>query len=102
MAQVAETAWIQGVDLYAEIQPRLVSAIEFHSALAVGDPVPDWLCGGALAERLEPAPEIALSHYRDRRGVDLPRTSQLVAGDRPQPASNFYAWETLTHGGHPS
>jgi hypothetical protein len=23
MAQVAETAWIQGVDLYAEIQPRL-------------------------------------------------------------------------------
>ena len=102
MSQVAETAWIQGIDLYAEIQPRLVSALEFHSAFVAGDEVPGWLCGGALAERFEPLPEIALSHYRDRRGVDLPRTRQVVESGAPQSASNFYAWETLTHAGHPS
>jgi hypothetical protein len=100
-AQVAETAWIQGIDLYAEIQPRLVAAMELHSSLAVGDPVPAWLCGGALTDRFEPNPEIAFNHYQLRRGVDLPRTRQLVANERPQSPSNFYAWETLTHGGNP-
>jgi hypothetical protein len=101
MAQVAETARLQGIDLYGEIQPRLVSALEFHAGFAQGEPVPDWLCGGSLTAKFTPIPELALNHYRVRVGVDLPKTTRFVEAMRPQPASYFYAWETLTHANNP-
>jgi len=31
----------------------------------------------------------------------MPNTTQFVASRRPQRASHFYAWETLTHAGNP-
>ena len=101
LAQIAETAWIQGIDLYAEAQPRLTAALELHAGYALGDPVPDWLCNGTLKDKFEPIPEIAYHHYHHRLGLDLPRTRQLLQTNRPQPASHFYAWGTLTHGAPP-
>jgi hypothetical protein len=96
LAHVAETAWIQGIDLYAEAQPRLLAALEFHAGLALGDPVPGWLCGGTLAGLFSPIPENAYNHYHHRLGIEMPRTEQLIAQGRPQRASFFYAWTTLT------
>jgi len=98
LAQVAETAWIQGVDLFAEAQPRLIAALELHAGYALGDAVPGWLCGGALKATFQPIPEIAYHHYHGRLGLELPRTQQLLQAGRPQLASHFYAWGTLTHG----
>lgn len=95
-AQIAETAWIQGVDLYTEAQPRLVAALELHAGLASGDPVPEWLCGGSLDATFRPIPEVAYNHYHSRLGIDMPRTAQYIESGRPQPASHFYAWATLT------
>ncbi|MBX6723744.1 MAG: alginate lyase family protein, partial [Dactylosporangium sp.] len=97
MAQIAETAWIQDVDLYAEAQARLVAALEFHAGFALGEPVPDWLCGGTLKARFSPIPEIAFKHYHNRLGIEMPKTQRLLEEQRPQSATHFYAWGTLTH-----
>ncbi|WP_202864605.1 alginate lyase family protein [Micromonospora endolithica] len=100
-AHVAETAWIQGVDLYAEARKRLIPALEFHADFEMGAPVPPWLCGGQLQTGLDPLPEIAYNHYRVRMGFDLPVTRELVESRRPAGPAFFYAWETLTHAANP-
>jgi hypothetical protein len=96
MAQIAETAWIQGVDLYAEAQQRLVTSLELHAGFSLGDDVPGSLCRGRLVSTFEPIPEIAYNHYHNRLGIQLPRTQQLLESRRPQPARFFFAWGTLT------
>ncbi|MGW3853995.1 alginate lyase family protein [Micromonospora arida] len=102
-AHVAETAWIQGRDLYAEARERLTRALEFHSGLEAGGSVPPWLCGGQLVTGLAPSPEVAFNHYSTRMKLDLPNTRRVVEADRPAgPPAYFYAWETLTHAGDPN
>ncbi|MFC0005673.1 alginate lyase family protein [Micromonospora siamensis] len=101
-AHVAETAWIQGFDLYAEARPRLTAAMELHAAYELDEPVPNWLCGGQLALGLAPSPEVAYNHYTTRMGLKLPRTTELVVAARPAQPGMFYAAETLTHAGNPS
>lgn len=96
MAQIAETAWIQGLDLYAEAQDRLVTSLELHAGFSLGDDVPRSLCGGRLTSRFEPIPEIAYHHYHNRLGIEMPRTQQMLESRRPQPARFFFAWGTLT------
>lgn len=96
-AHVAETARIQGVDLYAELQDRLVAAFEFHAGFDLGEPVPDWLCGGTVKPGLGPVVEIAYHHYHDRLGVPMPKTAALIERGRPFGTSHFFGWETLTH-----
>jgi hypothetical protein len=47
----AETAYHQGIDLYAENTHRFISGIEFHASLMADEPAPfhqprpHWLCG---------------------------------------------------------
>ncbi|MFC5924718.1 alginate lyase family protein [Micromonospora vulcania] len=102
-AHVAETAWIQGRDLYAEARERLTRALEFHTGFELGRSVPPWLCGGRLVIGLAPSPEVAFNHYTTRMGLDLPNTRQVVEADRPAgPPAYFFAWETLTHAGNPN
>ncbi|OKI89249.1 alginate lyase family protein [Micromonospora sp. CB01531] len=99
-AHVAETAWIQGQDLYAEGRERLTEALEFHAGLELGKPVPPWLCGGTLQTGLAPVPEIAYHHYATRMGYNLPETKEFVQANRPAGPAFFFAWETLTHAGN--
>lgn len=96
-AHVAETAWIQGLDLYAEARARLTKSLEFHAAYSLGKAVPSWLCGGSIQGRLEPLPEVAYNHYATRLKLRLPETRKLIEKHRPQRANFFYGWETLTH-----
>lgn len=97
LTHVAETARLQGLDLYAEVRPRLAGALELHAGIELGEPVPPWLCGGAVKPGFRPVPEIAYS----RLGVPLPKTKQLIESVRPERAAFFYGWETLTHAGNP-
>lgn len=100
-AHVAETARIQGVDLYAEARERLVKSMEFHAAFDGGWPLPTWLCGGSVQVGVQPLPEVLYNHYAHRSGLEMPNTKRVIEAGRPGGAGYFYAWETLTHAGNP-
>jgi hypothetical protein len=100
-AHVAETARIQGLDLYAEVRERLVKAYEFHAKYDLGVPAEDWLCNGTLKKGLGPNLEIAYNHYHNRMHVPMPRTGRLIQKQRPYGTSHFFGWETLTHASAP-
>lgn len=100
-AHVAETAWIQGVDLYGEMRERMTKALEFHANYELGADVPSWLCGGSLEKGLGPTLEVAHNHYRNRTDTRLPNTLRVIQPRRPMGVSHFLAWETLTHASNP-
>ena len=104
----AETAFHQGVDLYAEEQERLIAGAELHASLLAAEPearrqpVPAWLCGGRVKAALNSSTWAMLHHhYVTRLGVAaLPNVSALL----PQIRANLQCWdqgcwEVLTHGG---
>jgi hypothetical protein len=94
----AETAFLQGVDLYGEQAERIQAGLEFHAKYLNGAVAPSELCGGTLAQpRKDPTWEIALNHFVDRRGENLPETLRLAQTVRPTTTSHHMAWETLTH-----
>ncbi|MEU3343275.1 alginate lyase family protein [Streptomyces sp. NPDC006668] len=95
-AQTAETARLQGLDLWAEGKQRLVKALEFHTSYDNGTKAPGWLCGGAVKSGLGPAVQLAYNHYHLREGIPMPQTQRYVAAHRSFPANYFIGWETLT------
>jgi hypothetical protein len=98
MINTAETARIQGVDLYGEQAERIAAAMEFHAGFLLGQPIPEWLGGGKLDLRTIATWEIAYNHYHGRSGMKLPRTEKLILTKvRPSGTDNFMLWETLTH-----
>ncbi|MEQ7125386.1 alginate lyase family protein [Actinopolymorpha sp. B11F2] len=102
-SHVAETARLQGLDLYGEVGERVTKALEFHAKYDLGEEPPDWLCGGTKQRTLGPTLEVAFNHYHNRVGADLKRTERLLltSGIRPTGANYFLAWETLTHADNP-
>jgi hypothetical protein len=100
MIDAAETARIQGVDLYAEQANRITAAYEFHAKLLDGETVPSWLCGGHVqAVTHSPTWEIGYNAYAGREGKSLPATKALVSKYRPTGVNHHMVWETLTHAG---
>jgi hypothetical protein len=98
MIDAAETARIQGVDLYEEERKRITAAMEFHAGFLLGKPVPPWLGNGKLRLGTISTWEIAYNHYHNRMGLNLPATQKLIATKaRPTGADHFMVWETLTH-----
>ncbi|MGW2250888.1 alginate lyase family protein [Kitasatospora sp. NPDC001660] len=100
-AQTAETARLQGLDLWSEGRERLVKALEFHAAYDNGASVPDWLCDGSLKTGLGPTAQVAFNEYHGREGIAMPQTEQFVTANSPFGANYFIGWETLTHTGTP-
>jgi hypothetical protein len=99
---VAETARIQGLDLYAEMRTRMTKALEFHANYDLGASAPSWLCDGSIHRGLGDILEIGYNHYHNRLGVSLPKTLQLLNSQRPAGTDNhFFAWETVTHANNP-
>lgn len=97
----AETAGIQGVDLYAEQQQRLVAAMELTTRYLSDPSAPGWVCpeppkAGGTAGAL--TFEIGLRHYAVEEGLSLPSTRAWVERNRPTKSGIFMNWETLTHG----
>jgi hypothetical protein len=123
LVYAAETARIQGVDLYGEEQDRLTAAYEFSTAFDTGyltsHSWPSQPCGGQPGKYgqsggnnedgtggvgYELGWEVAYTEYADRLGVAMPNTlSFLTTYVRPASykAGNQVAWETLTSAGTP-
>ncbi|MEU6237618.1 alginate lyase family protein [Kitasatospora sp. NPDC047058] len=96
-AQTAETARLQGLDLWSEGRQRLVKALEFHTTYENGGKAPGRLCNGTLDTGLGPAVQLAYNEYHDREGLALPQTERYVAAHSPFGVDYFIGWETLTH-----
>jgi hypothetical protein len=95
---VAETALIQGIDLYKEEEKRLATTVEFHAGFLDGVAVPGWLCGGSLAGvTARPTWEIAYNHFANRLGMSLPHTKNLVNKIRPTGGDHHMSWESMSH-----
>jgi hypothetical protein len=104
----AETARIQGLDLFGAQRARLGAALEFHSNLLLGAPAPAFVCkGGRVVDQgvTYPTFEIGYRALHGELGLSLPRTLEhLQRNVRPMalPVNRWMmAWETLTHGGGP-
>lgn len=130
IANVAETARIQGIDLYAEQKDRIIAAYELNAgysneALNEMDargwsysatnldnldqsktgwyPKNNWHCPQFLTGggSLKLGQEVAYNHYARRLGISMPQTQRLIERVRPSEAGNHMVWETLTHAGTP-
>ncbi|MCY1032496.1 DNRLRE domain-containing protein [Corallococcus sp. BB11-1] len=126
ISQAAETALLQGVDLYAEQEARLIASAEFMARFLVPHapdknaqltiPVDSWLCprrSEAVTKNGQPVPnntmemqilpswEILFNHYVTRKGRSMPSTGALLP--RVRAGGSFtdlqISWETLTHAG---
>lgn len=107
-SNAAETALLQGVDLWGEQAERLATAFEFNARLLLpGTPSPSDLCSGrAVDARAEyPSYEVALAALGGRRGMALPNVLkhiQTSVRTNPNPVDpHMIIYETLTHGGVP-
>lgn len=98
MSTAAETALLQGIDLYGEQAKRMVAGLEFHANFLTGAPVPKTLCGGTLNKAYDPTWEIAYNHFVNRRGMSMPFSKKLIETKlRPTGVDHHMIWETLTH-----
>jgi hypothetical protein len=97
MIDGAETARIQGVDLYSEQKDRIVAGFEFNAQFLDGTPAPSWLCGGVLLLPCGHSFEIAYNEFANRLKIPMPNTQQFIAKIRPTDADHHMVWETLTH-----
>jgi hypothetical protein len=98
MINAAETARIQGVDLYSEQSKRIAAGLEFAAQFLDGTAVPSWLCGGHLtAVTPDPMWEVAYNAIANRLGMSLPNTQKLIAQIRPTGVDHHMDWESLTH-----
>lgn len=102
ISHVAETAAIQGDDLYPQVGERLRHALGLHSTYQRGTAVPSWLCGGSVHLGLGPITEVGFNALHNRQGHGMTNTQALTESMRPQGTNNlFVAWETLTHADNP-
>jgi hypothetical protein len=99
LINAAETAHLQGIDLYGAEARRIVAGLEFNAQYLDGVAVPAWLCGGALKLGTNDTWEIAYNHFANRLGMALPHVKAVVAKIRPVGANHHMVWESLTHAG---
>jgi len=94
----AETARIQGVDLFTGEARRITAGLEFHANYLLGASVPSWLCGGKL-NTVTPYPmwDLAANVYGTVLGYPMTKTKQLALSRRPSGIDKHMVWETLTH-----
>ncbi|KAF4306358.1 putative secreted protein [Botryosphaeria dothidea] len=99
ISHVAETARIQGTDLYSgDVGERLRYALGFHAQFEEGVAVPSWLCGGSLKDHLGPITEVGFNALHNRLGNSMTNTEKLTKDQRPAGTNLlFVGWETLTH-----
>jgi hypothetical protein len=102
ISSVAETALIQGQDLYPEVGPRLQQALGFQSKYELGTAVPSWLCGGSVNKGLGPVTEVGFNALHNREGIAMTNTQTLTESERPEGTNDlFVAWTTLTNADNP-
>jgi hypothetical protein len=103
IAHVAETALIQGQDLYPQVGERLRQALGFQAKYELqAEPVPANVCGGSVTRGLGPVTEVGFNALHTRQGIAMANTQTLTERQRPAGTNNlFVAWETLTNAENP-
>jgi hypothetical protein len=95
IVDAAETAYQQGLDLYAEQGKRIMAALEFQAQyLPPNHATPPE----NLEFNLHPTWEIAYNHFHNRLGVQLPKLAAVIPTNRPTAVNHHMNWETFTHG----
>lgn len=98
LSNAAETARIQGEDLFLLEKERVRAGYEFHAKYLNGATVPSWLCKGTLdGVDAKPMWELGYNELSNRLGLSLPQTRELLPKLRPTTADHHMVWETLTH-----
>lgn len=99
----ADTASLQGVNLWNEQKTRIAAALEFHAQYESGAKVPSWLCGGKIKKGTGSYWEPGYNALHTRLGMNLPNTRKLIESRRPMGTDNHSsAWETLTSVSNPA
>jgi hypothetical protein len=96
MINVAETARIQGVDLYSLEAKRITAGLEVHAGYINANASSSPACS-LSAVSPDPMWEIAYNEYANRLSMSLPNVAQLVKANRPSGVNHHMDWETLTH-----
>ncbi len=97
MIYTAETARIQGVDLYGEEATRIRAGYEFNIGLQQGADG-GGICGGSINRDMMAFGEIAYNHFAVRQGMAMPNTLAYLKAERPTaPTWHAVVWETITH-----
>lgn len=100
LLNAAETASIQGVDLYGEQRNRIIAGMEYNSRFVNDRSASGWVCpaapkdGGVANWRIW---ELGYRHYAVQGGASLPETRKLIKANRPSGSGLHSSWETLTH-----
>jgi hypothetical protein len=99
----AETAHIQGLKLFESEEPRLMAAMEFMSYYQLKNPIPSYLCGGALKLATGSTFVIGYNEFHNRLGQPLPYTAKWIENGvltNPLPTdigAHTTVFEPLTH-----
>ena len=97
MLYTAETALIQGIDLYTEQSRRIRAGLEYNARIQNGWSG-DGICGGSINRNMSETLELGYNHYVIRKGFSMPHTLQFIQSKRPTNRGHHIVWETMTHG----
>jgi hypothetical protein len=103
IVNAAETALIQGVDLYAVEMDRLIQAAELNTRYLNGTEPPESHCRNTLQKGGNASLvtyEILYNHFANRLQIPLTNTQQWIYSKRTgiHHAMLHMNWEILTHG----
>ena len=108
LANGAETAYLQGIDLYQEYSmgtqnlTRMRDGLEFNSTILNGEKISKAICNGTInVGRSVGTGEIAYHALTMRYQQKLPETEMYLRSVRPTASDYFMNWETLTHYDNP-
>ncbi|MFF5010320.1 alginate lyase family protein [Streptomyces phaeochromogenes] len=97
LAEICETGWIQGLDLYGAADSRLLSGFEYTASYNLGNTVAYTPWGGCKVTyntisssyrgEFRPIYEMVYNHYVKRLGGWAGYTSQVAANLRPEGAA---------------
>ncbi len=97
LAEAAEMAWHQAVDLYGASDNRLLAGFEYVAQYNLGEAVPFSKGGSCTSNyselsdvgrgKLRPIYEMAWNHYQNRLRIPAPFTGQAAAMIRPEGAA---------------
>ncbi|MFD3503250.1 alginate lyase family protein [Streptomyces sp. NPDC058678] len=97
LAEICQTGWIQGLDLYGASDALLLSGFEYTAKYNLGNTVPydatfgrcNWHWSAISTDgrgTFRPIYEMAYNHYVKRAGRTAPYTAQVAARLRPEGA----------------
>ena len=115
LANTCETAWNQGIDLYGDLDNRLLLGFEYTAKYNLGFDVPYEpfksfegryhykTISGKARGRLRPMYQRVFHHYHGRKGLPAPYTRQAISKSRRKKGGkSSLPWESLMYAKQPA